>query len=186
MLEFIEELKEARIYKGESTLENKTAEDIAKASFLCIMMLEILRHSDKEYARDYAKSTIAYENFEVLRMNTTDLQNMLAILNNQDKHAKRIKTDPNIAVPVLQIKRYMRDIANGNKDPNLDRQLFMTLERFFKISSGDYKNIRREVGDWKLAHKSDRTTVTKNINTFINRLQNIQPDIAVYFAKHQD
>jgi gas vesicle protein len=143
-------------------------------------MLEIVRAEDSAYAKTYAQNTVTYENFDAMRGNASDLHNILTVLANQSKFDDKITVDLHIAVPVLQIKKYLRDIVAGHKEPGMDRQLFMKLEGYLKISNSQYKNIRRSVGDWKDNSRAEKATVRNEIkNTLMNLSQ--QNDLFVHF-----
>ena len=183
MFEFFEELKEARMYRGTDTLQGKSAEELAKITYMMIMMLEILRTEDSEYVRKYVDNTIGYENFTHMRSNATDLHNLITVLNNQDNYSGRIKPNFNISVPVLQLRRYMRDISAGHKDRGLDRTLFMKLETFLKISDSQAKQIRRFVGDWNQTSEGEKNTIRKQIKNFLQNYGQ-QNDLLIQF-KHK-
>lgn len=186
MFEFLHELTEARLYKGHDTLAGEDAHTIAKAIYLIIMMLEVMRlELDKPYARQYAYSTIKYNNFDDMHQNTTDLQNMLSILANQHKHDSKIKIDTDIYVPTLQLRRYFRDVSEGNKNETLDIQLFMRLESIFKINDGQYKQLRRHITDWDDCSESEKTSVIKELKRLIITLHNLRPEISEHFKTLQ-
>jgi hypothetical protein len=177
---FIQELNEARLYKGADTLRGKSAEELARIAYLMIMMLEILRHEDNKYAQQYVKDTIAYENFDAMRSNATDLHNLLAVLNNQTKFENKITINPQIAVPVLQLKRYLRDLGAGRKEKSQDRQVLKVLENYFKISDSNYKEIRRDAGDWEMVSRAGKTAVRQHIKNYLSNMSQ-QNDIFTHF-----
>lgn len=180
MFDFIQEINEARIYKNGDTLKGKTADDLAVGVFLMIMMLEILRNIDKDYAKKYAIQTIGYENFTSMRGSASDLHNLLAVLANQEDYKDKIETNSKINVPVLQLRRYLRDIENDRKDISLDRQLFLKLEQFLNIKNSSFRQIRRNVADWRLNSTAEKTLIRRNIKNYLNNY-NQQTDILVYF-----
>jgi hypothetical protein len=182
MLDFIQELNEARLYRGASTLEGRSAEELAKITYMMIMMLEILRTEDPTFVKKYVEDTLGYENFESMRSTATDLHNLLAVLNKQDKYADRIRVNHNISVPVLQLKRYLRDITANQKDRGLDRTLFMKLENFFKISDSQVKQTRRFVGDWADVSPNEKATVRKQIKNFLQAYGQ-QNDLLIQFKR---
>lgn len=166
MLDLLQELVEARLYRGASTLSGKTADDIAKSAFLMILMLEILRYEDPDFAKKYVRDTMAYENFDVMRVGGTDLHNLLAVLNDQSRYDK-ITANPNISVPVFQMKRYLNALASGHKDKGQDRAFLMKLEQFFKISSSSLKSARRSIGDWNDNSESEKSTIRHDIKNYL-------------------
>lgn len=178
--EFLQEIKEARIYRDGGTLNGKSAAELAKVAYLLIISLEILRNEDYMFARSYASSTLPYENFRSMRNSATDLHNLLAVLANQSQHQDKIKTDFQINIPGLQLKRYFRDIINGRKERSLDRALFKQLEDYLKIRDSDLRHMRRIVGDWRIATSSEKKTVIRDIRNLLNRLS-INNDLFLHF-----
>jgi hypothetical protein len=115
-----------------------------------------------------------------MRSSASDLHNLIAVLHNQDDFSEKIETDANISIPVLQLKRYLRDIENDRKDASLDRQFFMKLEQFLKISNSSYRQIRRNVADWRLNSDTEKELICRNIKNYLNNY-NQQTDILTYF-----
>ncbi len=179
-LEFVNELTEARMYKGEDTLKGKDVNDLATAAYLMLLMVEVLRSDDSDYVKDYAAKTIQYENFSALRSSATDLHNLLAVINNQNDYEESIKLNPNVSVPVLQLRRYLRDISAGKKQLGLDKELFLTLERFLGIKDSALKHIRRTVTDWQQSSKMERSSIRKQLKNF-TPIAATQSDLLIYF-----
>jgi hypothetical protein len=177
---FLQELTEARMFRGRDTLKGKTAEELAKVSFLMFMMLEILRKEDAGFAKTYAKQTIWHESFSSMKTNATDLHNLLSVLSNQQKFSDRIVTNFSINVPALQIRRYLRDIDSGLKQQGLDRAFFKTLQEYLKISSSDLKEVRRAVADWRDAGQTEKSTIRYKIKNLL-QTTNHQNDLLIHF-----
>ena len=180
MFDFIEELKEARMFRGSDTLRGKSANDIAKMAVTMFLMLEIIRQEDPQWAKKYVRDTMDYTNFDAMRTSATDLHNLLAVLNNQDKYSARIKSNASISVPVLAIRRYFREILGGRKDRGLDRALFQKLQDTFKISSGELSSARRNVTDWHLPSKTEKNVTKRALKNVLQSTAH-QADIFVHF-----
>lgn len=180
MFDFIQEIAEARLYRNGETLKGKSAEDVAKITFLSILMLEILRFVDKGYSKKYAADSLPFQNFTAMRPSATDLHNLLSVLAEQDKYASKITVNHNISVPELQIRRWLRDIENSKKDVPLDRQLFLKLETFFQIKDSSLRNIRRHVADWGISSHSEREATINLIKQMANQLTQ-QSDLYQHF-----
>jgi hypothetical protein len=170
MLEFIQEIAEARIYKNGETLKGKTVEDLAKITFLTIMMLEILRHGDSRIASKYANDTQPFQTFNSMRTSASDLHNLCVVMSNQEKFKDKISTNSKISLPELQTRRYLKDVANGRKEIALDRSYFKKLEDYLQIKDNSLKNIRRNVADWELNSQSDRNSTINIIKQLANSL----------------
>ena len=180
MFDFFEELKEARMFRGSDTLRGKSADDVAKMAFTMILMLEILRQEDNAWAKKYVRDTMDYTNFDAMRTSATDLHNLLAVLNNQDKYSARIKANATISVPVLAIRRYFREITAGHKDRGLDRALFKKLQDAFKVSSSELSSARRNIADWQLPSKTEKAVTKRALKNVLQSTAH-QADIFVHF-----
>lgn len=169
---FLQELVEARMYKGASTLKGKTAKEIGAVVFLMIMSLEILRHESKSYAKKYVEETLRFGDFDSMRSSMSDLGNLLAVLSNQDKYDDYIKTDYSINIPFLQLKRYLVDLKNGRDTSSVDRSLFLKLEDYLKINDSLFKTIRRYVSNWESLEDNEMKSVIENIKREFNARSN--------------
>ncbi len=177
---FLQELTEARMYRNTSTLSGKKATELAKVAFLMFMMLEILRHEDKSFAKRYSMDSIGYDSFGSLKGSATDLHNVLSVLANQSKYADKITTDFTIAVPTLQVRKYLRDIENDRKDRGWDRAFFKTLGEFLKITDSDLKEMRIWVADWLQASLTEKRKLRLQIKNLL-QATNQQNDLLVHF-----
>jgi hypothetical protein len=169
---FIQELVEARLYKGESTLKGKTAKEISAIVFLMIMTLEIMRHESPNYARKYVENSLQFGNFDSMRSSMTDFGNLVAVLSNQDDYDDTIKADFGINIPFLQLKRYLTDIRNGAKTSSMDKSFFLKLEDFLKVSEGLHKTIRRHVTNWDTLKDNEKNNVVEIIKREFNTRSN--------------
>lgn len=179
-LPFLQELVEARLYRNTSTLTGKTAKELAKVTYLMFMMLEILRYEDKSFAKRYSVETMWYDNFSSMKSTASDLHNVLAVLSDQNSYAHKIKTDATIAVPILQIRKYLRDIENDRKDKGWDRAFFKTLSEFLKIADSDLRELRMYVADWDQTSATEKRKLRLQIKNLL-QATNHQNDLLIQF-----
>lgn len=182
-MKLIHELMESRLYRNEDTLEGKKAEDLAKIFFLMVLTVEMLRFGEEKFAKDYAKQTIQYGDFEHMRVGCTDMGNLASVLSNQDHYAEKIETDGKISVPLLQFKTYLRGVRDAHSVHSNDRNFFLKLEQYLNITDNKYKNFRRIVGDWEKMSKGERNTIITSVKNEYNTLAQ-NNDLIVYFKDH--
>lgn len=182
MLDFIQELTESRMYKGSDTLRGKSASELAKATYLMILILEILRKEDIKYAQDYAQKTLAYDDFDHMRTNATDLHNLISVLTHQDAYASRMKEDKRISMPTLQTKRHLRDMIRGVYVKQMVLQYLMSVEKFLKIDDSLLKQMRRQVGEWQVISDREKREVKRKIKSVLAGM-NQWNDIYTHFKK---
>lgn len=180
MLEFIEEIKEARMFRSRETLNGKTAEELGQLLYIMFLMVEIMRNEQTKWTKDYIDNTMADEQFTSMRSNSTDLHNIIAVLANQDKFSTKIASNTKISPPLLQIKRYFRDIINDRKSQGNDRAFFKNLEDFLKIKNSTLKHLRRTVADWTQSSTTEKHTVKVELKNIV-KPTNYQNDLVIKF-----
>ena len=160
-----------------------TARDLGHLLYQIVMMLEIIRHYDKDWVKQYARKTYQFGGFPGMKAAQTDMYNFISVLSNQDKYDTYLKTDKTVHVPMFGIKRYLLDIINDNRHITRDRELLTKLESSLKIQDSELKNIRRLVGYWN--NYSD----TQKKTTIVSLRQNVRldtPYIDVYWSKFKE
>lgn len=142
---FIQELVEARLFRYDSELKNKSVGQMGQYLFLNLLMLEVLRHLDPNWVRKYASDTYYYGSFDAIRSYATDLHNMIAALTNWDIR-KNMSSDNGISVPVMTLRRYILELSTGTRSPYQqpqDRMMFSDLQSKLRVQGGLMSHVRR-------------------------------------------
>lgn len=163
-MSFIKELTEARALRTKRGL-NLSAEQIAENIYLTVLSLQAMRFDSNTAAQasEYAKKTLQYQDFSNIRSTATDLHNWVAVFNNSERYATQIGPVGRASMPVLQFKRYLRDVAQGKNNPNFDKQFLMSLERNLGVRNGQYSATRRLLSDWNRLYGSERKLGTTRL-----------------------
>ena len=183
-LEFIrDELVEARMFFGPDNVKGKSAEEIANIIYLIFMMIEVYRIFDKDLMSRYADQTLTYNTYEATHYAGTDLGNLLAILNNQDTFKHYIKVNSRVSIPLFQINRYLQNIRSRQASNSDDATFFWKLEEYLRIQSNAlFRQLRRDVGNWKNLTHSDKVALTQILRReFDKRASNV--DIYLWFKQ---
>jgi hypothetical protein len=171
-LEFINELCESRLIRQKRHLNRYTAKDAADLVFLYACMLTILKNEFKyaPVAAQYAKKTVMFNNFNVFRVNGTDMYILLTGLTGTDdtsdmfadKEASSLfLADLRINVP--QLKEWLRLTSKGITRKSIDSSFLYRLERQLKIDNSQYKSARRLASDWSNLKHGQKTLVITRI-----------------------
>ena len=156
-LEFIDSLSEARLFFGPNDVKGMKASEIAECVYLIFMLIEAIRHSESRWAANYAAQTMMYNTYENMHYSGTDLGNLLAVLNNQNTFADRIKVDNNLSIPLFQINRYLGAVRSSNPNHQEDATFFYRLEDYLKLySSSVFRQLRRDIGNWNDLNSVDK------------------------------
>lgn len=170
-LEFINDLCESRLIRNKKYISRYTAKDAADLVFLYACMLNILKNEFKyaPVASQYAKKTLMYNNFNIFRLNGTDMYILLTGLVGTDdtselfadkEASKLFLADLRVNVP--QLKEWLRLSAKGITRKDIDSQFLYRLEKQLKVSNSQYKSVRRLSTDWvNLKHGQKTLVITR-------------------------
>ena len=162
---FIDELNESRLYRRTRNFKTFDFKDIKDLIYLYTITLYMMSQTDsyKNFARQYAKDTIKFNNFRQARSNNNDLYMLVHAL----KHSKNtIKDSSNMKDRILFNERmftdFMRKLSRGAMGlDDYARTYFVRLENQLIIDSS-YKAVRRIVQDFnKVKYRQKQLAVTR-------------------------
>ena len=167
---FIKDLHEARMTKDNGSSKKLTYSDCCERLYLTLLMLETMRQFPdfKNTVQKYAKKTVGFETYRYYRIMGTALYNFIYFIVGGDSAQNKLK-DPksaiemknNSRIPVNDINRYIRSLANANTvNPT---SLFIKLESALRITNSDYKAVRRSIGDWDKQTRSEKRLVATRL-----------------------
>lgn len=163
-LSFIQELTEARLFKYRDRIQDKTVQELAKTYYLMMIVLHIMRYEDFHWAKEYVNKTLQYNDFTGFRMSATDLHNLMVVLSNQGDFEFKTGSEADISLPLLGIKRFMRDIQYHRQEHYiLDNHLFLDLEAALQLHDSQLRAMRRMVMYWHTSTKQQRKTMAQKI-----------------------
>jgi hypothetical protein len=119
-----------------------------------------------------------------MHYSATDLGNLIAVLNNQDDFADKIKANPRVNIPLFAINRYLSDTRSGSISPNDDATFFYRLEDYLRLYSNSvFRKLRRDVGDWRNLNFPDRVQIVTLLRReFDKRATNV--DLYLWFKQN--
>lgn len=186
---FIKDLHESRMTKDNGNSKKLTYSDCCERLYLTLLILETMRkYPDfKNIVQKYAKKTVGFETYRYYRIMGTDLYNFIYFIVGGDSAQNKLK-DPksakemkrNSRIPVLDINRYIRALANGSEvNPS---SLFIKLESALRITNSDYKAVRRSILNWDKQTRSDKRLVATRL-IFATRAKLRSSDLIDDFEK---
>ena len=160
--EFVKELSEARVFRNPNNLPNVGISKIAENFFNAALALQIMRYENPKVAKRYAQQTLS-NGLDGWRSSGSDFNNMAQILINPDRYKDKIEVDRLITVPELQMKTWLRNIAQGKLDDANDRRFFLALQRRLGVDSPGLMSARRVVADWAKSLGNERAQATARV-----------------------
>ena len=146
-MDFIHSLYEARMTRDTRDQKVLTYTDCCERTYLSLLVIELLnkyaRH--RVSARNYAKQTVAYTNYNRFRMSATDLYNFIYFVTGDQEAMNKLK-DPKSAMalrkkttlPLMAVNRYLSRISIGSMSRG-NTQMFLNIESGLNIKNTTYK-----------------------------------------------
>lgn len=165
-LSFINELTEARLFRHRRDFEKFNNRELAELAMTLILICQA--HHRDSYIRHYLDETIAMGDFGQIRSSGTDFANIIAVLKQFDEYGIKL-INTNISFPEMQFKQYAREIVNGNLSSSDAHRYLFAFEDFLKISSSDFKKLRRWALTWNQISDLDRREFRKIVTQYLNK-----------------
>lgn len=166
MMEFIQDLQEARMTRNSNNQKSLTYTDCCERLFLSVLILEALRNFSamKSTVKSYAARTVRYPNYSIFRMSATDLYNFIYFVDGDDEALDKLK-DPGaakrarqrVSLPTMQLNGYLHNLAVGS-DSGQGSDIIIKIESACKITNPEYKQIRRAVLNLNKISSEDKST----------------------------
>lgn len=155
-------ISESALIPNLNKLRKYSARDVADLAFCYMLALHMCRQEFETapWVRSYAQTTHDAQAYTHTNLNKTDLHQFLNVLIAQPHNWLSYMKDSDasqlllheIHVPHDVVNRFLRNLQQMNFDPELSGRLLMQLERALKITTSNYKSMRRILSDWHLDH----------------------------------
>jgi hypothetical protein len=171
-----ENCNESKMYRN-AYLGGMTLRDAADNAFLSLLTLYLFykEFETSPSAREYARKTMMFGNWNTPRVAGTDLYQALHIMSQPEgKTADQLKAkDQNrflaqkLHVNLKFIREFLRGMVNGNLDRAMAVRTMYRLEGQMAIGISNYKSLRRMITDWENLTKFQKAiTVTRLLQYF--------------------
>ena len=155
-------ISESRLLPNLSRIHRYSARDVADLAFCYLLTLHMCRQEFETapWVRSYVHLTQDAQGWSHTNLNKTDLHQFLNVLIAQPHNWLSYMKDSDaselllheIHVPPDLVNRFLSNLYHMNFDPELSGRLLMQLERDLKITTSNYKSMRRIMSDWHLPH----------------------------------
>ena len=172
MLEWLrEELVEARLLRTVYGANNRSAIELARMMYCCLLTLEMLRHENPSAASKYASQTLWQGGYQKLNPGMTDLYNLMVLLSNQADYDDLIKTNFDISPGLLEVNNYLRRVAFGAPSTVNDRFILINLSKLLNVDSTvDLMAARRAISFWETIPYYEQKAAAKLLLANVRRL----------------
>lgn len=153
---FVRDLNESKMYRTRQQFESSDRQDMANFAFMNLLTLHILSRMDisDEAAREYAKQTNKYRNFNNYKQSGTDLYIAINGLR-----------DAGYNINTTKLTQYLISIETGKTFPNIPSFL-MQIENQLNITDSNYKAVRRIAANFEIASPQQRKLAVTRLLQF--------------------
>lgn len=155
-------ITESRLIPNLNKLHTYSARDVADLAFCYMLALHMCRQEFETapWVRSYVHLTQDAQGFNHTHLNKTDLHQFLNVLISQPHNWLSYMKDLGASELLLHeirvspdvVNKFLRNLYHMHFDPELSGRLLLQLERELKITTSNYKSMRRILSDWHLDH----------------------------------
>jgi len=153
---------ESKLLQNFSKINKYSARDVADLAFCYMLALHMCRQEFETapWVRQYATTTLSTNGWHMTNLNRSDLYQFLTVLISQTHTWTHYLRNPDASDLLLQqmhvdphtVERFLHNLQHVNFDPELSGRLLLQMERDLKITTSNYKSMRRILTDWHLDH----------------------------------
>jgi hypothetical protein len=155
-------IAESKLIPNLNVWRRYSARDVADLAFGYMLALHMCRQEFETapWSRTYVTLTLDAHGWHDHNLNRTDLHQFITLLKAQPLTQTHMLRDRSASDLLLQeihvnpavVTKFLRNIQQVNFDPESSGRLLLQLERDLKITTSNYKSMRRILSDWHLPH----------------------------------
>jgi len=155
-------IAESMLLPNLSRISKYSARDVADLAFCYMLALHMCRQEFETapWVRLYATTSLSVNGWHMTNLNRTDLYQFLTLLISQTPTWTHNLRNPDASDLLLKqvslgshnVERFLHNLQHVSFDPELSGRLLLQMERDLKITTSNYKSMRRILTDWHLDH----------------------------------
>jgi hypothetical protein len=134
-------ITESKMIRNDQTASKFDINELSEILFAMLLTLHLLGPTNE--VKRYCINSLQFPKFDHIFLSSTDLANVISTLRN----AKEYLQKPNIDIPVIELKRYLRGTISGNNIASFSRAFFFKMQTRLKIKDANLLILRREIVD---------------------------------------
>jgi type I site-specific restriction-modification system R (restriction) subunit len=161
-MNIFQEVIESRLIRTLSQVEGRKLDSLMEQLFEHLLALQVLAIEEPIEARRYVSSIVQNLNFPGFRQSQNDLYNLIVFVMKQSQYSDKIDANLDVILPEFNLKRNIREIADGRINVNDYNHMMMMIQRRYPTVGYRQANLRREIADYSsMSPKSRRDLVQR-------------------------
>lgn len=190
------ELRESRLFRSDTSIKSRTAEDIKNIVFLYFVTLSIMKEEfiTAPWAQDYLTDTFKYgAMFKNVRRSDTDLYWGLYLIKNKmssslsPKYAIQNEVEmERLTLPINIMISWIKNSVRGMSTPKETFRLLKTLESNLNITEPDYRTLLAGATHWYRLTDAQRAIICTRLLQALRkhaRMSEIYPEFEDFVIK---
>jgi hypothetical protein len=187
-MNIFQEIVESRMIRQVSQLDGLTVQQLGEKLLEHLLGLEILAIKAPARAALYAGQIVSAINFAGFRQTQPDLYNLIVFLLKSSQFDQYVDYDQTVIIPEFQLKRNLRNVADGNIDLDDFNQLMLILQRRLPSINSQLMNLRREISDYPDLDSGDQQQILYRLMMQMRERQvnsDLYQELDKLYRKHQ-
>jgi hypothetical protein len=170
-MNIFQEVTESRLIRRLEQVNGRSLDSLVEQLFEHLLALQVLAMQDPQEARRYVSGIVNNLNFPGFRQSQNDLYNLIVFVMKQSQYSDRIDANIEITIPEFNLKRNIREIANGRINTNDYNHMMLMIQRRYPTVGYRQANLRRELADYRALDSKSRRDLVQRLALLMRETQ---------------
>ena len=170
-MNIFQEVTESRLIRRLEQVNGRSLDSLVEQLFEHLLALQVLAIQDPQEARRYVSGIVNNLNFPGFRQSQNDLYNLIVFVMKQSQYSDRIDTNIEITIPEFNLKRNIREIADGRININDYNHMMLMIQRRYPTVGYRQANLRREIADYRALNPQSRRDLVQRLALLMRETQ---------------
>jgi type I site-specific restriction-modification system R (restriction) subunit len=170
-MNIFQEVTESRLIRRLEQVDGRRLDGLMEQLFEHLLALQVLAIQDPQEARRYVSGIVNNLNFPGFRQSQNDLYNLIVFVMKQSQYSDKIDANIEITIPEFNLKRNIREIADGRININDYNHMMLMIQRRYPTVGYRQANLRREIADYRALNSQSRRDLVQRLALLMRETQ---------------
>ena len=170
-MNIFQEVIESRMIRQLEQVDGRKLDSLMEQLFEHLLALQVLAMADPSEARRYVGGIVQNLNFAGFRQSQNDLYNLIVLVMKHSQYDDKIEANMDIVLPEFNLKRNLREIADGRININDYNHMMLMIQRRYPTVGYRQANLRREIADYSRLDAKTRRDLVQRLAVLMRETQ---------------
>jgi type I site-specific restriction-modification system R (restriction) subunit len=170
-MNIFQEVTESRMIRQLGQVDGRKLDSLMEQLFEHLLALQVLAIQDPQEARRYVSGIVNNLNFPGFRQSQNDLYNLIVLVMKHSQYSDKIEANMDIVLPEFNLKRNIREIADGRININDYNHMMLMIQRRYPTVGYRQANLRREITDYRALNSKSRRDLVQRLALLMRETQ---------------